>query len=142
VDFFNLKSKHVKLIERNKNFTDKNIEYFEDRNVAYNEGRNVKYKNIEKGIDTIIQLKSNGHSHEHVLVAKLNGDNNTSNLFFFSNHGFGATATIEYFTNKDSITSFNNKYLKNTNEFISLFYVSGKERAGMNIKQVFFTNNK
>jgi len=134
IDFFNLKSKHIKLIEQNQSIN--------TENKRYNKGRDLRYSSVEKKIDTIIKLQSNGREYEHVLVAKLKGDNNTSKMFFFSNHGFGATATIEYFTNKDSITSFNNKYLKNTDEFIALFYVKGKERAGIDIKQIFFDNNK
>ncbi|GAA4230656.1 hypothetical protein GCM10022291_01310 [Postechiella marina] len=142
VDFFNLKSKHIKLID-NKNSTNQQEEdFFDGQNATYNEGRNIKFKNLEKGIDTLIKLKSNGNKYEHVLVAKLNGDNNTSNLLFFSNHGFGATATIEYFTNVDSLKRFNDNYLKDADEFISLFYVSGKERTSINIKQILFDDNK
>jgi hypothetical protein len=142
VDFFNLKSKRIKLIDRNKTSENGNIEYFDGNDMEYNEGRNVEYKDAKKGIDTIVRLNSNGHSHEYVLVSKLKGDNNTANLMFFSNHGFGATATIEYFTNKDSIASFNHKFLKNADEFIALFYVSGKDRTSMNVKQLFFDDNK
>lgn len=142
VDFLNLKSKHVKLVDRHQRIDSSHVEFFDGQNAEYNEGRNIEYKHLEKGIDTIIKLKSNGNEFEHVLVAKLNGDNNTSNLLFFSNHGFGATATIEYFTNTDSIKSFNNKYLKNADEFVALFYVSGKERTSMNVKQILFDDNK
>ncbi len=142
VDFFNLKSKYVKLISKQKTDSVSGIEFFNNKDVIYNEDRNIAYKNSLKGIDTIIQLNSDGHSFEHVLVAKLKGDNNTSNLMFFSNHGFGATAAVEFFTNNDSIRKFNEDHLKQSDEFITLFYVSGKERTGMNIKQIFFDDNK
>ncbi|MCL7762546.1 hypothetical protein MPF19_03900 [Polaribacter sp. Z014] len=142
VDFLNLKSKHIKMVKLKPNGTSKNVENFDGQNTAYNEDRSIEYKDIEKGIDTIITLQSNGSRYEHVLVAKLKGDNNTTNLFFFSNHGFGGTAAIDFFTNTDSITNFNNKYLKNNDEFISLFHVNGKERTSMSIKQVLFDNNK
>lgn len=142
VDFFNLKSKRVKLIKRNETENNDDIEYFEGGTIEYNEGRNVEYIDPKKGIDTVIKLKSNGNKDEHVLVAKLRGDNNTSNLLFLSNHGFGGTATIAYFTNTDSIDSFNTKYLKNADEFIALFHVSGKERTSMSLKQILFDNNE
>lgn len=142
VDFLNLKSKHIKLVDRKQNVNNSGIEYFDGQNGEYNEGRSIEYKDAEKEIDTIIKLKSNGNKYEYVLVAKLNGDNNTSNLLFFSNHGFGATATIEYFTNTTSIKNFNNKYLKNADEFIALFHVSGKERTSMSLKQILFDDNK
>ncbi|WP_298533526.1 hypothetical protein [uncultured Algibacter sp.] len=142
VDFFNLKSKHVKLISSNITPKTKNIEYFDGRNAEYNEGRNIQYKDAQKNIDTIIELKSNGHSHEHVLVAKLNGDNNTVNFLFFSNHGFGGTAAVEYFTNPDSLAIFNKTHLQQSEEFVALFDVNGKERTSMHIKQVLFDDNK
>lgn len=142
VDFLNLKSKNIKLVKQKQIHKDHIIENFDGQNSTYNEDRNIAYKNIEKGIDTIIILHSNGNKNEHVLVAKLKGNNNTTNLFFFSNHGFGGAAAIDYFTNKDSINNFNKKYLKNNNEFIALFHVSGKERTSMSIKQVLFDNNK
>ncbi|TNJ43082.1 winged helix-turn-helix domain-containing protein [Tamlana fucoidanivorans] len=125
VDFFNLKSKRIQITKNNE---------------AYNDGH-ITYKDLKKNIDTIIKLNSNGHSHEHVLIAKLNGDNDTSNLMFFSNHGFGATAAVDYFTNKDSIIKFNDNYLKNSAEFIALFEVTGKERASIKVKQIVFDNN-
>ncbi|QVY66105.1 hypothetical protein [Polaribacter sp. Q13] len=142
VDFLNLKSKHIKMVKLKPSGTSKNIENFDGQNTSYNEDRSIEYKDIEKGIDTIITLQSNGSRYEHVLVAKLKGDNNTTNLFFFSNHGFGGTAAIDFFTNTNSITNFNNKYLKNNDEFIVLFHVNGKERTSMSIKQVLFDNNK
>lgn len=142
VDYFNLKSKRVKLIDRKPITATEQAEFFDGQNEVYNEGRNIHYKDTEKQIDTVITLKSNGNKDEHVLVAKLNGDNNTSNMFFFSNHGFGSAATVEYFTNKDSISSFNSKYLKDAEEFIALFHVSGKERTSMSLKQVLFDNNE
>ncbi|GGZ67652.1 hypothetical protein [Algibacter mikhailovii] len=142
VEFFNLKSKRVKLINQVSSNKIDDVVYFDNQKVPYNEERNVKYKNTKKNIDTTYTLMSNGHSYEHVLVAKLIGDNNTSNLMFFSNHGFGATAAVEYFTNQDSIMSFYKKYLKNSEEFIALFYVNGKDRTSMNITQLLFDNNE
>ncbi len=141
VDFFNLKSKRVKLIERIQNKSNLEADFFDGQDAAYNEGRNILYKDASKHMDTLIELKSNGNKDEHILVAKLKGDNDTSNLLFFSNHGFGATAAIEYFTNIDSIASFNSKYLQFSEEFIVLFHVTGKERTSMNIRQVLFDNN-
>ncbi len=142
VDFFNLKSKRVKLVSKPKIDEVSEIEFLNNEGVSYNDNRNIAYKNSEKNIDTIIKLNSDGHSFEHVLVAKLKGDNDTTNFMFFSNHGFGATAAVEYFTHTDSISKFNKDYLKSSEEFVALFYVSGKERTGMNIKQVFFENNE
>lgn len=142
VDFFNLKSKRFKLIPKKNLKAIDNVEFTNKKNISYNESRDIVYKNFEKEIDTLITLNSDGHSFEHVLVAKLKGNNNTSNMMFFSNHGFGATAAIEFFTNVDSIRKFNTNYLKNAEEFIALFYVSGKDRAAMNIEQIYFDNNK
>lgn len=140
VDFLNLKSKHIKLVKQSRNTTQN--QNFDGQNDTYNEDRSIKYQDVKKGIDTIIRLQSNGSKYEYVLVAKLKGDNDTSNLFFFSNHGFGGAATIDFFTNTDSINNFNNKYLKDNDEFISLFHVNGKERASMSINQVLFDDNK
>ncbi|MGC6432509.1 MAG: hypothetical protein ACON5F_15805 [Jejuia sp.] len=142
IDFFNLKSKRFKLIPKQRNETSKNIAFLNNEDISYNEDRNIAYKNFEKNIDTVIRLNSDGHSFEHVLVAKLNGDNDTKNMLFLSNHGFGATAAVDYFTNTDSIAKFNANYLKDAEEFIALFYVSGKERAAMKIEQVYFDDNK
>ncbi|GAB1857815.1 hypothetical protein MHTCC0001_26520 [Flavobacteriaceae bacterium MHTCC 0001] len=142
VDFFNLRCKRFKLVSKRNIDIVGDVEFLNNENIVYNENRNIAYKNFEKNIDTLIRLNSDGHSFEHVLVAKLKGDNNTSNIMFFSNHGFGATAAIEYFTNSDSITKFNNGFLKNSDEFIALFYVSGNDRAAMNMQQIYFDDNK
>ncbi|GEM_PF-1923858 len=142
IDFFNLKSKRFKLIPKQQNEATQNIAFLNNEDVFYNEDRNIAYRDFEKNIDTIIRLNSDGHSFEHVLVAKLNGDNDTKNMLFLSNHGFGATAAVEYFTNTDSIAKFNSSYLKDAEEFIALFYVSGKERAAMKIEQVYFDDNE
>lgn len=142
VDFFNLKSKRFKLVKKQKNDSDNVVDFLDNENISYNENRDIAYVYPERQIDTIIELNSDGHSFEHVLVAKLKGHNNTTNLMFFSNHGFGATAAVEFFTNKDSIGKFNKDHLKDSEEFITLFYVSGKERTAMTIEQVYFDDNE
>ena len=142
VDMFNIKSKRFKLVLIDTATHNNGVMFLNNKNITYNENRNLAYKNFEKNIDTLIQFHSDGHSFEHVLVAKLKGNNNTCNMLFFSNHGFGATAAVEYFTNTDSLSKFNRNYLKNSEEFIALFYVSGKERTAMHMQHILFDNNR
>ncbi len=48
VDFLNLKSKHIKLIDKKQNTNTKNIEFFDEQNAEYNEGRSISYKDAKK----------------------------------------------------------------------------------------------
>ncbi|MBN2262454.1 MAG: winged helix-turn-helix domain-containing protein [Prolixibacteraceae bacterium] len=92
--------------------------------------------------DTTILLKSDTRTYEYAIAAKFCGANNTSHLMFFADHGIGLSGMAEYFTNNDSIEAFSKKYLQETNEFVALFYVSGKDRTNLNLELILFDDNQ
>jgi len=101
----------------------------------------LHYSKGELNADSIIAIRSDGNS-EYAIAAKFRTSTNTCQYMFFADHGLGLTAMAEYFTNKDSIVSFSNKYLQNTGEFVALFYVHGKERTNLGLELLLFDDNK
>lgn len=96
----------------------------------------------EKEGPKLINMNSRSHEGEYALAASFNGPNNTRHSMFFSNHGMGLTAVVEYFTNVDSLHSFSKRYLQENDEFVCLFFVKGKERTSVSMEMVLFDSNK
>ncbi|WP_282136769.1 hypothetical protein [Seonamhaeicola maritimus] len=85
--------------------------------------------------DTIFNLNSGDVSHEYAVVSKYkSGD--TEHFVFFSQHDIGVSATVEYFTNIDSIQKFQDTYLKNNNHFTAIFEVKGQDRTNTSLKLI------
>ncbi|MCU4165464.1 hypothetical protein [Carboxylicivirga caseinilyticus] len=102
----------------------------------------ISYTGDESKTDSTWKLKSDSRTFEHAIAAKFKGSNNTNHIMFFADHGLGLTAMAEFFTNEDSIRSFSDKHLKETEEFIALFYVSGKNRTNLDLKLILLDDNK
>lgn len=86
--------------------------------------------------DTIFNIGSSGKFTDAAIVSKFPGPMGTEQMVFFSNHDIGASATVEIFTNQDSIQSFSNKYLKDHKYFTAIYKVFGKERTSLDLKLV------
>lgn len=92
--------------------------------------------------DSIIDLNSGTTHGEYALTAGLNGPNGTRHHLFYSNHGLGLSAVVEYFTNEDSLQIFSNRYINESEEFICVFFVKGKDRTNISMELVLFDDNK
>lgn len=75
-----------------------------------------------------------GTSSEIAIVAKWKGMHDTQQFLFLSDHDMGVRATVEYFTNRDSLKRFAKNYQHNRDNFTAIFLVQGKERVDMAIK--------
>lgn len=84
--------------------------------------------------DSVISLKSPVIAEEYAIVSKYPSIGNTEHFVFFSQHDIGVSATIEFFTNLDSLEMFKNKYLKNRQHFTAIFKVKGQDRTNTNLK--------
>ncbi|WP_282037692.1 hypothetical protein [Saccharicrinis aurantiacus] len=122
-DVFNELSKNVKL---QKKFSNNN------QRLVYDKAKT----------DSVFLLNTDTQNFEYALAAKFKGSNNTNHLMFFADHGMGLSAMSEYFANKDSINSFSEKYLKESEEFVALFYVGGKQRTNLKLDMVFIDDNQ
>lgn len=84
--------------------------------------------------DTTLNLRSSMVDEEYAIVSKYPSIGDTEHFVFFSEHDIGVSATAEYFTNKDSLMSFTNTYLKNKKYFTAIFKVKGQNRTNTDIK--------
>jgi hypothetical protein len=102
----------------------------------------LRYSKNNSKPDSIFSVNSDARSYEYAIAAKFMGSNNTNHIMFFADHGLGLSAMAEFFTNKDSIYAFSEKYLQNTEEFVAIFYVRGKDRTNLDLKLVLFDDNQ
>ena len=84
--------------------------------------------------DRIIELKSPEVDQEYAIVSKYPSAGDTQHFVFFSQHDIGVTATVEYFTNNDSIKKFTETYLKDKDNFTAIFKVKGQNRTNTDLK--------
>lgn len=93
-------------------------------------------------IDTTILMTAERDTKEYALAAHFKGANNTSHHLFFSNHGLGLKGIIEYFTEPEFLKEFSDKYLKESTEFVALFYVEGQNKTNLKMELIFVDDNK
>ncbi len=98
-------------------------------------GTQLKLINHSMQKDTIFSLNSGDATHEYAVVSKYPVDNN-EHLVFFSQHDIGVSATVEYFTNLDSIQKFQKTFLSKNKYFTSIFEVRGQDRTNTSLKLV------
>lgn len=84
--------------------------------------------------DTIFTISFSGKYTDAAIVSRFPGPMGTEQMVFFSNHDIGASATVEIFTNQDSIQNFSNKYLKDHKYFTAIYKVFGKERTSLDLE--------
>lgn len=84
--------------------------------------------------DLALNLNNPEVSEEYAIVSKYPSTGNTEHLVFFSQHDIGVSATVEYFTDTDSIQSFMESYLKDNNYFTAIFKVKGQNRTNTDLK--------
>lgn len=74
--------------------------------------------------------------YEYAIVSRLFGPENTEQFYFFSKHEIGIMSSVEFFTNKDSIQNFEEKFLKGKTNFTALYKVYGNERVNMKSEKI------
>lgn len=114
------------------------IYFFNEKNpfcsISKNELKLFKHPQLK---DMIYNLKSPNVDEEYAIVSKYPSIGDSEHFVFFSEHDIGVSATAEYFTNKDSISSFEEKYLKGNSHFTALFKVKGQNRTNTSLKLEF-----
>lgn len=93
-------------------------------------------KNYQNFYSSEININSKNTSEEFAIVSKYLNDNKTEHFVFFSQHDIGVTATLEYFTNVDSLKAFQKKYLQDEKYFTVIFKVKGIDRTSIDLKLI------
>lgn len=115
------------------------IRFFNEENSRFKIINNseLHYLGDAEQRDTTFQLALEGLEFEYTIVSRLEGPKQTAQFIFFSDHDIGVKATIEYFTNPDSIQAFNNRYFNGQDvPFTALFETWGIERTNTNLKAI------
>jgi len=94
------------------------------------------YFQIENNQLRFVPINSFDTESEYALVSRIPGPNNTEQFLFFSNHDIGVMATVEYFTNSDSISSFSERHLNKSPYFTALYKAKGKERVNLSLEEI------
>ena len=87
-------------------------------------------------IDEQFNLNSSDISSEYAVVSKYRVAEKSEHFVFFSQHDIGVSATVEYFTNLDSLQKFHNTYLKKHKFFTAIFRVKGQDRTDTSLKLI------
>lgn len=98
--------------------------------------KNIDFCNHPNRKDTTILVGSTKTELDYCVVSRIPGPNNTEQFLFFSDHDIGVMASVEYFTNIDSIQSFTNKYLKNKPYFTAIYKTKGKDRINLDMETI------
>ncbi|HKJ40559.1 MAG TPA: hypothetical protein VKA27_00645 [Sunxiuqinia sp.] len=115
------------------------IRFFNEENSKFKLKNNsqLHYLGDKEQPDTTFQLAVQGLEFEYAIVSRLEGPAQTAQLIFFSDHDIGVKATVEYFTNADSIKAFYNRYFDGQNvPFTALFETWGIERTNTSLKPI------
>ena len=94
----------------------------------------LKLFNHSKLTDRTFDFSTSDQTHEYAVVSKYPSAGKKEHFVFFSQHDMGVTATVEYFTNLDSIHKFCNNYLKDNKYFTAVFEVKGQDRTNTSLK--------
>ncbi|PKQ64277.1 hypothetical protein BZG02_05515 [Labilibaculum filiforme] len=96
----------------------------------------VEFKGHPNIPDTTIFAGSIETELDYTVVSRIPGPNHTEQFLFFSDHDIGVMATVEYFTNADSIKFFSNKYLKQKPYFTAIYKTKGKGRINLDLETI------
>ncbi|WP_052343125.1 hypothetical protein [Saccharicrinis fermentans] len=111
------------------------ISLFNDANNHFKVSKYMlEIRNIPGIKDTSIDISTAGKETDYAIVSKYPGPMGTEHFVFFSNHDMGVSATIEYFTQKDSLKNFSKQHLNHHKYFTALFKAHGRERTSLNLQ--------
>ncbi len=97
----------------------------------------LTYTNSVQQQDTTFNLLIAENEGEFALVSRLRGNDGNEQFFFFSDHDIGVMATVAYFTDPKSLASFTSSYLRESDTFLALYFVKGKERTNLSLDLIF-----
>lgn len=113
------------------------ISLFNDSNPYFElKGEELQFKGHPNFQDTNFTTHFKGEDEDFAIISKFKGPSNNECFLFFSNHDIGVKATVEYFTNEDSLNVFNDKYLSGKQNFTAIFKAHGKERTNLGLKNI------
>lgn len=111
------------------------IHFFNEGNPYFKISNSTLILANHPGLEPLeINIQNNDVNKEFAIVSKYPSINNTEHFVFFSQHDIGVSATVEYFTNTDSIIKFSKTYLKSKPYFTALFEVKGQDRTNTSLK--------
>jgi hypothetical protein len=112
------------------------ISFFNDGNpYLHISNIEVRLSNHPTLKDRVLDINTIGDSFEYAIVSKYPGPNDTDHFVFFSQHDYGVSATVEYFTSRETCTAFSKKYLHaNKRFFTAVFLVKGKDRTNTHLE--------
>lgn len=95
------------------------------------------FKHIDKGVSTIYNTKFKPNSRtEYAMVSYASLSEGKTAVYFVSNNDIGVLATLNRFTDKAWLKSFEQKLPKDATGFSALFEVSGLQRSVVNCELV------
>lgn len=110
------------------------IRFFNEANPHFNlTARTLKLSNHPILKDTLLTFGGSRVDQEYAIVSKYPSIGNSDHFVFFSQHDIGVSATVEYFTNKDSLQKFQKEHLKGKKYFTALFKVKGQHRVNTDL---------
>ncbi|WP_276168183.1 hypothetical protein [Zobellia alginiliquefaciens] len=110
------------------------IRFFNEANPYFNlTARTLELSRHPTLNDTLITLGNAVVDQEYAIVSKYPSMGNADHFVFFSQHDIGVSATVEYFTNNDSLQKFEKKHLKGKKYFTALFKVKGQHRVNTDL---------
>ncbi len=119
---------------RNEN---KFISIFNEENPYFKlNQKDIIFSNHDSIPDKKINYSHFRNDRDIAIVSRIPSGQNNESFIFFSNHDMGVKATINFFTNKDSLKVFNKKYLKDKQNFTAIFYAYGKDRTNLKMETV------
>ena len=120
------------------------IHFFNEENTRFkiNDGK-LFFSGNSQQPDTVFVLTMEGLEFEYAIVSRLEGTEQTAQFIFFSDHDIGVKATVEYFTNPDSLKAFSNRYFEGQDvPFTALFETWGIERTNTSLKPIIVSRIK
>lgn len=84
--------------------------------------------------DAIYDLSYKDGQDEFAIVSKYHATDATEHIVFMSQHEIGVIATVDYFTNSDSVKHFIDVYLQENEYFTAVFSVKGQDRSSTSLK--------
>lgn len=113
------------------------LSFFNEGNPFCTIGSHSLEVNNRPGLrDEVFELNLPNNSEEYAIVSKYKSLGDKEHLVFFSQHDIGVSATVAFFTNRDSILKFQNTFLKKHDHFTAIFKVKGKNRTDTNLKLI------
>lgn len=99
-------------------------------------GQTIEFSGHPTLPDTSIVTLSDGIDADFALVSRIPGPNLNEQFLFFSDHDIGVMATVEFFTNTDSLKYFSRRHLEDSPYFTAIYKAKGKERINLQLETI------